>query len=358
MPPTKTNDKKTIIYATVDSLTKVQRDLLALARTHGDKILKKADRFEIIEKPTSDAKTSTLTMLPVLGCLKAAEDFLNGEAGWEKSGRVIDWTTSNNTQREFMALFWDHMPVVDQLGENLKRKADRDYEVINKWLKDNKFDIQLTVPADNNTSNVFAVASILDVLVEWLELGEKTSLRSVITGNSFDAVELKRAQGVVGFLDEAIHPHNVVRLTTKSGDFVFMTCIDSLPKNTFAIADKIRSLEEVFKMPDQVDGVVFPMVDYNSQVDISWICGMTTGKSLDDFKIEQALQQTKFRMNERGARAQSAVAMGFRCRSVAPVRHTVYMDRPFLLWIERQGIKVPLFAGVFAEDVWKEPKEL
>jgi hypothetical protein len=34
------------------------------------------------------------------------------------------------------------------------------------------------------------------------------------------------------------------------------------------------------------------------------------------------------------------------------------IDRPFLLWIKRNGLEFPLFAALLCEDVWKEPKEL
>jgi hypothetical protein len=50
--------------------------------------------------------------------------------------------------------------------------------------------------------------------------------------------------------------------------------------------------------------------------------------------------------------------MTFRCLSCAAPDPWVTIDRPFLLWIERQDVDIPLFAGVFAEDVWKEPEGL
>ena len=58
MTPTKT--KKTVIVGNVHTLTKFQRDLLAYAREHGDKISKKDNAFEITPKPSSDAKTGPL----------------------------------------------------------------------------------------------------------------------------------------------------------------------------------------------------------------------------------------------------------------------------------------------------------
>ena len=63
-------------------------------------------------------------------------------------------------------------------------------------------------------------------------------------------------------------------------------------------------------------------------------------------------------MNEIGARAQSAVAMTLRCASVMAEPKPIVIDRPFLLWIDRQGVDTPLFSGIFAEDVWEEPEGL
>jgi len=252
-----------------------------------------------------------------------------------------------------------HMPVVDCLGDNLKRKAHRDVAVINQWLKGNSFDIQLSPSPAGPTT--FAVASILDVLVEWIELGHKTTICSENTRETYKAVKLDKDQGVRAYVDMSEeHPNPVVEIGTKSklGDKVCMTVLDDLPDGTFAISEKVDRLRKTRKAHTGCAGVIFPMVNYDSKVDIGWILGMRTGSKPDDFYIEQALQQTKFRMNERGARAQSAVAMSFRSLSIAAPDPVIEINRPFLLWIERPSVDIPLFAGVFAEDVWKEPEGL
>jgi hypothetical protein len=78
---------------------------------------------------------------------------------------------------------------------------------------------------------------------------------------------------------------------------------------------------------------------------------------LENFYIGQALQQTKFRMNEKGAKVESAVAMSLN-RGMAVEPEPYVIDRPFVLWIERPGMAIPFFAAVLCEDVWREPKEL
>jgi len=72
--------------------------------------------------------------------------------------------------------------------------------------------------------------------------------------------------------------------------------------------------------------------------------------------ITQALQQTKLRMNEEGARAQSAVAIGV-LRGCLPTYDYV-IDWPFLFWITRPGISKPLFVAYVTEDDWKNPGDI
>jgi serine protease inhibitor len=63
-------------------------------------------------------------------------------------------------------------------------------------------------------------------------------------------------------------------------------------------------------------------------------------------------------MNEEGARAESAAAMGFKYAAAAIGPPPYVIDRPFILWMEKEGVTMPLFVGVFAEDSWKDPRSL
>ena len=304
-----------------------------------------------------EVKTGTQVILPILGCLKAAEEYLGSEVGWDSVGRKVEWTPANEEQYQFFKRFTSAIRYADALGDNLKRKANRDVNVINAWLRENGFDIQLSDPGPGLA---FAVASILDVLVNWIREGEVTSIYN--SKGTFPGVSIKRQEGnVVGLLNRAIHPFPVAKLETKTGDVVYMTVMDYLPGEVFSISDKVDQVRKVVTEPSNTiacDGVVFTMVDYDRRVDIGWIVGLETGPCQDDWYVSEALQQTKFRMNEKGAHAKSAVAMTLRCKCAVSHDAWIRIDRPFLLWIERSGVDIPLFAGVFAEDVWKKPVEL
>jgi len=153
-----------------------------------------------------------------------------------------------------------------------------------------------------------------------------------------------------------VHNHSVARITTKSGDKVYITPVDGLPQGRFALESKIRSIMMGLEHDDhRYEGVVFPMVDYDRQPDISFLQGLNTNTVDPGYYVVQAVQQTKFRMNEVGAHVQSAASMSVRCKS-ANFEQPFVIDQPFLLWIMREGVSIPLFGGVFAEDVWTDPK--
>jgi hypothetical protein len=286
----------------------------------------------------SNLKTDTLCTLPILGCLQAAEIFI-GSANPE-------WKTVSARQVEFLEKFKRYWINPVKLPE-LRSKADVDLAVINKWLKDEGFDIQLD-PVDVG----FYVASILKLLVEWLKVGKKRNITGKRDGKTYPGVKLK--DGVRLYRDLEIHPFSVAHLDTKNGDVVKMAIIDAVPEGAFGLHDLTQTLNKVTSPDQNKEDVVFPMVELDVKPNISWICGM----KLEEYWIQQALQQTKFRMNEKGAKVESAVAMSFRKGMAFDAKQPYVIDRPFLLWIERPGMTIPFFAAVLCEDVWREPKEL
>src|SRR3990172_7835466 len=113
-------------------------------------------------------KTDTSCMLPVLGCLEAAQKFIQ-----EKTGKVVPaWNASNDRQKEFLAFYGQFIGKLNV--PELENKASEQVSVINDWLKARGYDIQLK---DSGGPDGFAVASILDVLMKWIAEGAKTSVK-------------------------------------------------------------------------------------------------------------------------------------------------------------------------------------
>jgi hypothetical protein len=111
-------------------------------------------------------------------------------------------------------------------------------------------------------------------------------------------------------------------------------------------------------------GLVFPMVDLDQEVDIEFFLEMFfagTGTKTGDkgyYKIKQAKQQTKFKMNHIGAKAESAAAFGFAFECVSMPKPDLVINKPFYAWMTRKGLDVPYFAGYIDTSDWKDPGEL
>ena len=137
-----------------------------------------------------------------------------------------------------------------------------------------------------------------------------------------------------------------------------MTVVDN-PPTGFDLVKLAQELNKTSLPNAHFENVIFPMVDYDREIDIKWIVGMNTkdAKGLG-WEIANALQQTKFKMNEYGARVKSAAAMEMLCMGVREPKPDLVIDQPFLIWITRDGLSQPLFTGFIAEDCWKNPGNL
>jgi serine protease inhibitor len=97
------------------------------------------------------------------------------------------------------------------------------------------------------------------------------------------------------------------------------------------------------------------MVKLAQTPNISWLVDLEAdGDDGRPYLIAEALQQTRLRMNEFGVRAESAVALAVAAGSFRSAPRYV-LDRPFLIWIERTGLSIPLFVGHIGTDDWDNP---
>lgn len=287
------------------------------------------------------AATSTSVMYPIVTALVAAEAEL---------GPNRDWKPINDKQRRFLSnIFAPSREEATKIPE-IESTSSRNHEVINEFLRSRGFSIKLDPfqsPSD------FGVASVLKLALEWLEKGTKTQITAQGQGTQlYPAVHM---EGGVQFFTAQGHEHQVVKLLTKSGDEVYLTMMDKpVPQDDLDIT-ALRLLCNL--SPNrQHSKVVFPMVDLDQQPDISWLVEMWTPTNVpNEFGIvKQALQQTKFAMDEVGAKVESAVAIGM-VRSVSRVAPPYRIDKPFLAVVTRPTLKQPIFVGYLDTDCWKKP---
>jgi len=282
-------------------------------------------------------KSQTFTVPPILGCLQAAEKYLLEN----NLSSQVQWEPCNEEQIRFVKEFVPLMKDLPLLDNVLKSIADMNPAVINQWLKENGFNIRLP---EQISPDAFSVASILKVIIEWMKVGTKSTVR--YQNQNYSAVKMKQEDGVVVLGYSFNNP--TVCLKTKSDEHVFITMTDKQPKNSTEVAELISNQPDDLKPNFCYDEVTFPMVKYDQEIDLSWICGLRT----ESWHISHALQQTKFEMDEVGAKVESAMAMTMFRSLVSSSNRKLFIDEPFLLWITRHGCSIPIFGGYFAEDSW------
>jgi hypothetical protein len=263
-----------------------------------------------------------------------------------------DWKSENEVQRRFLKNFLQacRNSNVDEIELEVSDNAEK----INTFLEKKGFSIRLK-PFPPNT---VGFASVLDLIVEWLHLGEKVKIYAK-NGGIYDGVRIKKDSAA--FFESTINGYRqiIACIQTKSGDMVFIT----VPKEPLEGLDLIEMADNIFKnmdiLPGRYDGIRFPMVDLDITNDIGWLKGMwTTNVIGTPADITQAVQQIKIKMNEKGARFQSATAVAVTLRSIMIPKQDLIIDEPFLVWVSRHDLEKPLMAAFITEESWKNPGSL
>lgn len=229
--------------------------------------------------------------------------------------------------------------------EELRAWASRNITELNQILKNEGFDIRLQEEED-----AFGVVAILKAAVKWKEKAEITEVTYNNTMYPAISLQYRKHDCRVTYVEGYAHP--VVSVKTKSNDTVYFAIADEV-LDGIELQDKVLSLLHAKKKREQRDhdSVIVPMVDLNVQNNIEWLLnlGFVNGRY-----ISQAQQQTKFKMNEKGACAASGVAIAVKefCGSSTPA---YVIDKPFFAWIVRSGMQEPYFAAYISPNDWKKP---
>ena len=291
--------------------------------------------------------SNTTVVYPIVTALVKAEEII---------GPKRTWQAANGEQARFLAEFF--VPCRKESGEiaEIESIAAFQAEEINHFLSKRGFKIKLPPFAHNAKWKEFGVASVLDLLVQWLKLGTATTLKA-LNGQSYPAAH--QGMEVSSFYQGTEHGYPVAQLKTKSNDVVYMTRLDHALAD-FELLHYAHQVTSSLKPIHDYGGVLFPMVDLKQEIDVSWLIGLesTDAEGLP-VKIAQALQETHLALNEKGAHAKSAFATTIARASVfMPPKPDLLIDGPFLIWFQRPGLSEPLFVGYMTEEDWKNPGEL
>ncbi len=290
-------------------------------------------------------ETQTLVVYPISAAVRKAELFLENVEGI---------TTANETQKKFIDDIHAYCKGDVERIKEIESIADTNHKNINKWLEERGFQIRLQDfgPGD------FGVASVLDLLGQWAVKGKKWSFQDE-EGDYYKGI--KMANYGKEFYRIKDNPNFIIEIETRENDHVYLMMVDKVPTG-LALLDFVEKIDKEKQIvPFEYDGFIFPKIDLDQESILDWILGLRfeTPKGKEPFyAISQALQQTKLKMNEEGFRVKSAVALGILAGAAPKKTEPYIINRPFLMWITRQGLSKPLFIAYLNKDVWKDPEGL
>lgn len=299
--------------------------------------------------------TKGMDVLTLIGALeKLRDDFF---------GHKHPWQALNEAQKWFLSINQDETRrVLEAMAQYLKAKASTDAGVLNDFLKASGFEPVVPDPLDG-----VGAVSILDLLVNWLYEGARLRRRAR-NGQEYDYFSLPTGGTEVFDLDHAVEGYRpkLVRLATKTDVSVWLmpsnepaTALD-LVKGAFAV---MRQRYANRTRPNyDFEGVIVPCVSFHLKPSdipgIKFVEGMDTHDDQGNYwYVDQAFQEFKFGMNEKGARAKVATTVvAKRCIMAEP--QPLVFDRPFIGWFTAKDSWLPIAPFYADYDSWKDPGEL
>lgn len=281
------------------------------------------------------SKSLAIATYPLLACLAEAQKLAGG--------LTTPWTSENANAAEFIKCCVPDMAECSLIPE-MESRAAYNAEEINAWLRERGFSIQL--PPQGH----LFMASILDLMVKWFHPGTESSR---VTG--YKGVKLEQTTARVIYDD--VWPKNqyVVEIATQSNDRAYMYLADKAPQSEWEVVQTIAKMSRMVRQgkiqtSTKFVGVIFPEVQLETEPDVSWMVGTRAdGNDGEPLIINCCKQEVKLKLDKEGASIKAAAAMGA-TRGLGPVPYLI--DRPFLFWVERQGLSDPFIWSYLAQDSW------
>lgn len=284
----------------------------------------------------SAQEAASQTEAPVKAALQKAEKTWKGT-----------WKPEPGDQQEFFQMFWETDLSVFDPSE--LRSAAGTIPEINRFLKAEGFDLQLQEqdPGDD------AVAAVLKVAISWQKPGSATKL-TLVNGTTVDAVSMNAGFQVF----EGIGKTPIVRIaSTRANEWVYLIPYESRAGYGAQAQHVAKTL-----VPDEsgYEKVLFPMIDMDVREDISPLLGMRMlVGNREVARISQAIQQTRLKMDEKGASVESAAAVA-RSKGLSFSKTLSFDKTQFGVVVTRDnaaGKPVVVFTGRMTPKVMKDPKK-
>ena len=254
----------------------------------------------------------------------------------------FQWRTTNDIQHRYLESFGKLTPSeTDILSAYLKGKATNIDSDLNNWFAENGFpNMKLSYP-----EHAMGFGAIFDLLVEWKRPGTKSKL--TIDNQVFEAIKMKPGAVAAYNLEGYDYPMFVLDTQDKGWKVHLLETefllddVDLLTVATDILVSK--------KSPFLFREVIFPSVDMEIDVNLEWLIGMGLEKT--PFQINEAKKIVRLKLDDKGARVQSAVAIA--SRSFISQKGEVYrFTKPFFIIFANDNISIPPFVAIVSQDAW------
>lgn len=300
------------------------------------------------------------------------------------------WKSVNQEQQAFLEEYYLHKKKLNFFNDNeLKVWASTNHDYLNTILKNENLPEQFK-PLGANAVGIF---SNLDIEIKWLYKGCKSSIEDFshekwesdrqIIKREFSAIALR--DGFKRFSSDYDRRIFITRIQTANNQTVWIAEAHTPLKGRDELLHYIGKIRSSLSPYHPIAGcrcgegtkitgpdvLRIPMINLDIVEDISWMQGMQYWKPGERIKedlifmtlwkqvrpeckgsVGQITQRIKFKMTEEGeyeARAQASDENGYyRILSIGSIHP------PFYLWVEREGLSMPVFAACISADVLKE----
>lgn len=259
------------------------------------------------------------------------------------------WRAANGTQEEALLLLPKEAEIAN--FSELERWTDTNADTLNAILAERGFSSRFgSIPQGR-----FGALSILDLLAEWLSEGTDVPIKK--NGVTYPGFRLTgRDAGVTAVRGKGFKGV-AARVQTKNGDIVWFYQSEDVPEDDLEAALQAEVLLGTLSKNGQRTkaNLTAPCVSFTESRDLGWVAGLAVPGMAE---VESGFQETRFRMNRHGARAQVATGMVARATSIEQPPEEILIDGPFLLVIERPGVETPAFSAYITERSFVDPGSL
>lgn len=261
-------------------------------------------------------------------------------------GTGVNWLARDQIQESWLRNWYDVTKGEFSLLQTIDCSVSTNTEDINGFLARHKVEKRL----DPATDGALMSAS-------YYNFGCRIQSSDVITeiqgadGKTYPAIECHN----VAIFKSNNHDQPVIRISNSNGNTVFMTATNKPPIDQWDLVQMVEKASLSLIKQENFGQVIFPMVSCQQVIDAPWIEGLyANGKNNQPIRFGKTVQIIFLQLGQKATETITPVA-----GAVIPqigVQQTMFINTPFLLWVEQENLSKPLIAAYVSFADWKNPE--